>query len=807
MLLNYPAGGIGTAGTSTGLTPCVQTQLTPDLSISLARMLIPSFGLHRPRFEGRSVAPGTVALLILCGFLVGGDASADNTEADWVYWRGPAFNGTAQATGLADDWDPAGGEGSNLAWKRKDLGGRSTPVVMDGRLYTVLRAEPGTPREGEKVVCVDAATGETIWENRFNIWMSDVPDTRVGWSSVVADPESGNVYVLGVCDLFLCIDGKTGETVWQIPLHEQFGMLSTYGGRTNFPVVHEDLVIISGIIINWGEYAKPNHRFLALDKHTGETVWFSGTLNLPDDTTYSAPSLVNIDGQLQMIVGAGDGSIWGFQPRTGKPLWHYELSRRGIFATPLVVGNRVFASHSEENMDGTSMGAIVALNITGTGEKTSAAVHWKYDELVVGRSAPVEIDGRLYAVDDRCKLWIIESESGKFVDERIAIGDRKQWASLLYADGKIYCLTENGRWAILKPTEGGAEFVSKGRLRNEAFYGSPIVAAGRLYFPGTSALYCVDTGTGEQTPETIEQHLVGETPVEQNPDPSQLLIVPGELLVEPGQREELSVRLFNRLGQRLADPADSDVTLSVIGPGSAAGGTFTADSDTTHSGAIIEASVGDVTGTTRARIVPPLPWHFTFDSLDDAPVSWMGARYRHVVRSDPFDESSAGQGGGGNNVLVKVNTIPKGARSRAWFGPSEMSNYTIAADVRGDRTGDQLPDIGLTAHGYVLDLMGNSQQLQIRTWDPTLRMAQTVPFAWKEDTWYRMKLRAEIDDSGDAPVAILRGKVWPRDQAEPSDWTVTATDQSPNLQTSPGLYGNAKVAQLYLDNIDVTAND
>ncbi len=197
--------------------------------------------------------------------------------ADWPYWRGPKFDGTAEASGLPDDWDPAGGEGSNLIWKREDIGGPCTPIVMGGKLYTVQRSDPGTPREGERVVCLDAKTGETIWENRYNVWLSDVPAERVGWSSVVGDKETGNVYVLGACDIFLCIDGQTGETLWKIPLHEQFGMLSTYGGRTNFPVIHEDLVIISGIIINWGERAKPNHRFIAMDKRTGTVVWFSGT--------------------------------------------------------------------------------------------------------------------------------------------------------------------------------------------------------------------------------------------------------------------------------------------------------------------------------------------------------------------------------------------------------------------------------------------------------------------------------------------------------------------------------------------------
>jgi hypothetical protein len=119
---------------------------------------------------------------------------------------------------------------------------------------------------------------------------------------------------------------------------------------------------------------------------------------------------------------------------------------------------------------------------------------------------------------------------------------------------------------------------------------------------------------------------------------------------------------------------------------------------------------------------------------------------------------------------------------------------------------DQLPDIGLTNQGYVLDLMGESQQLQIRTWSAQLRLDSQVPFAWKEDTWYRMKFRVDIESEPPAAVAVLRGKVWPRDEPEPKEWTITARDESPNLSASPGLYGNAKVAELYLDNIEVVAN-
>ncbi len=194
--------------------------------------------------------------------------------------------------------------------------------------------------------------------------------------------------------------------------------------------------------------------------------------------------------------------------------------------------------------------------------------------------------------------------------------------------------------------------------------------------------------------------------------------------------------------------------------------------------------------------MPPLPWKFTFDDLNDPPLSWVGARYRHVIRT--IDGSPA---------LTKITTIPKGARSRAWMGHSDLSQYTISADVKGARMSDQLPDIGLTNQGYVLDLMGNSQQLQIRTWSPQLRMASTIDFPWEADKWYRMKFRSELQGEGTETVAILYGKVWLRDQPEPKEWTVTATDQSPNLHASPGLYGNAKVAELYIDNLEVTANE
>ncbi|HID23827.1 MAG TPA: pyrrolo-quinoline quinone, partial [Planctomycetaceae bacterium] len=404
---------------------------------------------------------------------------------DWPHWRGPELNGISRERGLADRWSP---DGENLLWKKPQYATRSTPIVMNGKLYVLVRDKPGTLDEGEKVVCLDAETGERIWENRFNVYLSDVPDTRVGWSSVVGDPETGNVFALGVCGYFQCLDGVTGRTLWSHSLCEEYGLLSTYGGRTGFPIVHDELVIVGAIIIGWGEMAKPAHRFLAFDKRNGEPVWFSGTRPLPYDTVYSSPITAVIEGQSLLVFGSGDGGVHAFQTRTGRPVWKYYASRRGINTTPVIEGTTVFCGHSEENLVGNRMGALFAIDATRQGDITKTGELWRVEEWTVGKSSPLVVDGRLYAVQDNGMLLIVDAKTGRLI-ARKKLGTMMR-GSPIFADGKIYLCTANGRWYVLKPTAEGVEVVHRLRLSGEEVHGSPIVSHGRIYLPTSAALYC-----------------------------------------------------------------------------------------------------------------------------------------------------------------------------------------------------------------------------------------------------------------------------------------------------------------------------
>src|SRR5262249_48364167 len=144
-----------------------------------------------------------------------------------------------------------------------------------------------------------------------------------------------------------------------------------------------------------------------------------------------------------------------------------------------------------------------------------------------------------------------------------------------------------------------------------------------------------------------------------------------------------------------------------------------------------------------------------------------------------LDAQAVKDGKAGNAVMCKISTIPLGMRSQGWMGPPSLHDYVIQADVKGNSKSNKIPSAGLINQRYTLDMVGPKQELQIRSWTSQLdlRFAKTTAFAWKPDVWYTMKFQSENKDG----KAILRGKVWPRDEQEPADWTIEAADEAPNV--------------------------
>jgi outer membrane protein assembly factor BamB len=755
---------------------------------------------------------------------------------DWPDWRGPAQDRHYEGPALATSFDPEAG--TNVLWKNDEAGGISTPVILGGRLFTLVRHKPGTKEEAEKVLCLDAATGTKLWENIFNVYLSDVPAERVGWSAVVADPESNTVFAHGVCGAFTAIDAATGKTKWQRSLHEEFGFLSTYGGRTNIPVVFEDLVIASAVVTGWGDTARPAHRFLGMDKATGAVRWMNGTKELPEDTTYSTPSLAALGGQAALVFGSSDGSVWNFQPRTGKAVWNFKLSRRGLNVAPLVDGGDVLISQAEENLDNTSMGSVTRFKGTGAGDITATNAVWQRKGVMDGRSMPVVLGERVVFVDDGAKVYAFDKATGEPVGKPVKLLGTIVRGSPLVADGRLFVCSTGG-WHVLEPTADGLKFVNRMRLDEEdEVTASPIAWNGLVFLTTGARLYCIGEkpaadGAMAQPTATAPQQVSASTKAPAG-EPAWVQVVPAEAQVAAGAALPLKVRLYDAAGRFVKE---SSAAFTTTAGAVAADGTYTAPAGG-HAAAIVTAKVGDLEGKARIRSMPPLPWTFDFDDTPlaadpktgvvkgEPPLPWVGMRYRHVVREVD-----------GSKCLVKITTIPKGTRSQGWIGPIGLHDYVVRADVRARETGVEkpgspasdtppgaatdadafarkfgnpaalekarMPDIGLIAQRYTLDMMGASQQLQLRSWPPQVatHFSKTIPFAWEAGRWYTMKLEARTRDG----AAVLRGKVWPRGEPEPAAWTIEGVHEAGNLQGSPGFFGNSKDSEIYIDNVSVEA--
>jgi outer membrane protein assembly factor BamB len=710
---------------------------------------------------------------------------------DWPEARGPNRDGVSLETGLVDKWAL---NGQNFLW-RAPYGGRSAPIAMGNRVFVQNPAGRGAAMQ-ERVMALDADTGKVVWEYKFNIFQSDVPPHRVGWASPAADPDTGNIYALSVGAQVVALS-KDGKLIWDRSIGEEFAAFTTHGGRTMSPIIDGDLVIVSAAISSWGAQGNRAHRFLGLDKRTGDIVWVATPGGRPYDTAYALPTITTINGLRLLIAGTGDGAVHAMKPQTGERVWSFVAAKRAINTGVVVKGASVIVSHGDENLDTSELGMIGAIDGSQTGDIKTTKWVVKGDQF--GFSSPVVDGTRVYQVENGSRLKAYDLESGREL-WRQPLGT-VQKAPLVLADGKLYVGTESGKFFIVRPRADKAEVlsevelpVSKDSVQQQEGTPEPILAGaavsrGRVFFVSSDAIYAI----GPKAPKAVTGIAVDEPAQKGDGPPAYVQVSPTELVLKPGQTVKLHARLFDAKGRFLGEASNATWALQGL-KGNVADGSFTVASDPVEQAGTIKATVGSTSGEARARVVHPLPWTETFDQYADGavPAGWINAT------AGKFSVTTLE----GQKVLQKApdNTIFK--RIRAFIGPTDWSNYTFEADVRATTRRRQMSDLGITAQRYSLVLYGNSQQLKLEPWEPETQRTATVPFAWKADTWYHLKLRVENLPDGKVRA---RGKAWPTGAAEPAEWMIDKTDPIGNRQGAPGLFVDAEFGA-YLDNFKLAAN-
>jgi outer membrane protein assembly factor BamB len=673
------------------------------------------------------------------------------------------------------------------------LGGRSAPVVHGDHVYILTSTGAGKTLQ-ERLVCLNADTGKQIWEQKSNLWLSDVPSHRAAWSSPSVDPVSGNVYVFSVHGMLTAFS-RDGKKVWERSLVEDFALVTTHGGRTVSPVIDGDLVIVSGVATGWGQYSRAGQRFFAFDRKNGDLVYISAPGGRPYDTTYSPPVIAEIDGVRQLIAGGGDGNAHAIKAQTGEPLWRFDVSKRGLNSGVVVNGKTAYITHSEENLDTNAMGLFAAVDATMRGPIKKEQAKFYLPGYQLGFSSPV-IDGdRFLQIDNGANLFAFDVVSGKLIWKQ-NLGTIQK-SSVVLGDGKLYVGTENGKFFILKPHNDRCEKLSEvsfakpgeSEEEGEKVLASVAISEGRVFLVTTKNTYAI--GKKQATPKVdLPQPLKAAD----GAAVKWVQIVPAEVMLKPGETGSFRARLFDEKGNFIREDK-ATWTIEGLKGMISQDGKYIAASDKVAQAGLIKANVGGVIGVARARVVPPLDWSWDFESFDagKVPAEWVNCNTKFEVRQEE-----------GNKVLAKFADNPATKRARVFMGPNDLSNYTVQADFRALQKRRQMGDVGLVAQRFNLMLFGNAEKLELQTWQPETARTIGVKYVWKGDTWYTLKLRVENLSDGSVKA---QGKVWLKSEPEPAAWTVERIDPAPlaEHQGAPGIYADATF-EIFFDNVKVTKN-
>jgi hypothetical protein len=323
--------------------------------------------------------------------------------------------------------------------------------------------------------------------------------------------------------------------------------------------------------------------------------------------------------------------------------------------------------------------------------------------------------------------------------------------------------------------------------RYAEIYGSPAIAYGRVYLSTEAGLFCL----GKQDAEFAVTRPKQEKKKKGKSEAGAVAVVPGDVLMSPGDTARLTAKVLGDDG-RFAGAREVVWTLEGLEGETDASGRFVPGRDAGMQAGYVVATAGDVQAKARVRVVPRFPWSLDFESFaaGETPATWINAASKFVVKDVD-----------GNKVLSQPVRDRGLQRSITYMGPSDLTDYTVQVDGKGAQKGRRRTDIGIIAAGYTLDLMGNNQRLEIRTWPSERRIATAVEFPWEMDTWYRLKLRVDVE--GDK--AMIRGKAWKVEDREPAAWTITVEDPFSIPGGSPGLVGYAP-AEIEYDNFKVMVN-
>ena len=386
---------------------------------------------------------------------------------------------------LPDSWNDQQG----IAWS-VDLPGRanSGPVVTSKRIDLTTQAEDNSLW----VISLERASGKVIRSTRVGsgTLVAKGPGNLYAHRHNAATPtpvaDEDHIWAFFGTGLLVCVDAQSGEVVWEKDMVKEHGAYDITFGMGSSPRLWKDLLYVSCM-------TKGVSYVVAFEKLTGKQVWKSERkLAAKDDgpDAYSSPTIARSGERVELLVSGSD-HVNAYDLRSGTQNWIssgllIDSPYGRIIASPVSHQGMVVATSA--NPGGGGLGRVIAVRGNGSGNVTETHRAWSLEKTSPDSSTPVCLDGLVYMTTDSGVASCIDIKTGKsHWVKRLSMGPYH--ASLVAGDGKVYFLGIEGNCTVLQAgTEGKVLATNK---LSGTFYATPAISDGVIYLRGYSRLVAI----------------------------------------------------------------------------------------------------------------------------------------------------------------------------------------------------------------------------------------------------------------------------------------------------------------------------
>jgi outer membrane protein assembly factor BamB len=351
-------------------------------------------------------------------------------SGDWPQFRGPGGQGHSDERKLPFEW----GEDQNVTWKVPVVGqGWSSPVVAEGRVW-LTTATIDEEAASLRAIAFDVRTGAEI----VNSEVFRMTDARLlNFKNTHASPtpvvEGDRVYVHFGAEGTAALT-TSGEIVWKT----RFPYISQHGNGGS-PVLYKDV-----LLLNCDGFDEAF--VVAVDKNTGKVRWKT-MRHRPISQAYTTPVVIRA-GDRDQIVSIGAFRATAYDPDSGEEIWWVNYPDGFSNVPSPVYGNgRVYIA------TGFQQPSLLSVRIDGEGDVTQTHIEWIRRRAVPLTPSPLIVGEELYIVSDLGVISCLDAATGETHWQQRIVGNVS--ASPLYADGRIYFLSEEGVATVIAP---GKEF-------------------------------------------------------------------------------------------------------------------------------------------------------------------------------------------------------------------------------------------------------------------------------------------------------------------------------------------------------------